>query len=197
MNKEKELDIIAKRFFGTSNVEVIKGQKADAQKQQKIQERFLLDEARNFGDILVRYIIAHRKLSKEQRAWGFGLALFCLREDYPHGIDDFDELIDEGGASLTLNEQNIITDEKHIAKVKEELLPFADTKQHQAAVFAENVSKYIETKKHQLGLSNPQAVYGMGRAFHNLRLGYPLKEGGTAAFDELMSRANGYFRKFR
>lgn len=191
MNKKAELDAIAKRFLGTNNVNIITGQKSNEQKQKEMQEHYLLEEAKCFGDTLVRYIVAHRKLLTAQRAWSFGLTLFCLREDYPHGIDEFDELIDQGGKSLALDDQNFIVDGE------KELPEFTDIEQRQAAELAEKISKYVETKKHQLGLSNSQAVYGMGRAFHNLRLGYPLEEGSTEAFDTLVKRANQYFVRFR
>jgi hypothetical protein len=196
---KKTLDATARRFLGSNldEVRVIAGQKADEKKLVASQERYLLAEACQFGDILVRYTMAHRKLSFEQRAWGFALSLFCIRGDFPEGLEDFDELADQGGNDLELSHKNVVTDAERASRIAKELPEFSQTGLQDAAGFAEQVSKYVETKKHQMGLSNPQAAYGLGRAFHNLRLGYPLSEGGTAAFDELTRRASGYYERFK
>lgn len=196
---KKQLDATARRFLGNDldEIRVIAGQKADDKKLLASQERYLIAEACEFGDVLVRYTMAHRKLSFEQRAWGFALALFCIRGDYPEGLSDFDSLVDQGGDDLELSSKNVVTDAERVKSIVDDLLQFSEKALKEAALFSEQVSKYVETKKHQKGLSNPQAVYGLGRAFHNLRLGFPLSEGGTAAFDELTRRASGYYERFK
>ena len=207
------MDAFTQRFFGNEKVQRIDGQKANEEKQAAMQERFLMDEACRFGDTLIRYVVAHRKLSTAQRAWGFGLALFCLRGDYPEGIEDFDDLIDMGGESLTLRESNesAVTQIASTATATTTATTtatatatatclhtstFNETEQHAAAALAENISKYIERQKQQKGLSNSQAAYGIGRAFHSLRTGYPPEEGGVAAFDEIISYASEYYELY-
>lgn len=195
----KDLDATARRFLGSNldQVRVMAGQKADDQKLLASQEKFLMAESCEFGDILVRYTMAHRKLTIEQRAWGFALALFCIRGDYPEGLEDFDGLADQGGDDLELSEKNVVTDTERAKAIADALPQFSETALQEAGVFSEQVSKYVETKKHQMALSNPQAAYGLGRAFHNLRLGFPIAMGGTAAFDELTRRASGYYERFK
>ncbi|MGD9209240.1 MAG: hypothetical protein PVI90_00615 [Desulfobacteraceae bacterium] len=193
------MDAFTQRFFGNEKVQRIDGQKANAEKQKAMQEHFLMDEACRFGDTLIRYVVAHRKLSTAQRTWGFGLALFCLRGDYPEGIEDFDDLIDIGGASLTLKEskESAVTRETSTsASTCLHTSTFNETEQHAAAQLAENISKYIERQKQQKGLSNSQAAYGIGRAFHSLRTGYPPEEGGVTAFDEIISYASEYYELY-
>ncbi len=193
------LDAMAQRFLGNQidEVRVIAGQQATEKRLLAAQEKYLVAEACQFGDILVRYTMGHRKLSFEQRAWGFTLALFCIREDYPEGVEEFDTVVDQAGSDLELSMKNVVTDPEQITRVVSDLVQF-DTEQFKgAAIFAEQLSRYVEGKKHQKNLSNPQAAYGLGRAFHNLRLGYPLSEGGPAVFDELTRRAGEYFERYK
>lgn len=198
---KKELDAATQRYLGSdpSAIRTIPGQKADPQKVGAMQEKYLMADACRFGDILVRYVVAHHKLSFEQRVWGFTLALFCIRGDYPDGTEDFDVIADAGGYDLTLSDKNknVITDEEQAAQFALELPVFDPSAQHNAAQFAEQVTRYIEMKKQQQGVSNTQAAYGLGRAFHNLRLEYPRDKGGTAVFDELARRAHSYYVQHR
>jgi len=196
---KKELDATARRFLGSNidDVRVMAGQKADDKKLLASQEKFMVAESCEFGDIIVRYTIAHRKLSLEQRAWGFSLALFCIRGDFPEGVEDFDALADQGGDDLELSGKNVVTDVERAKSIADDVAQFSEIALREAGKFSEQVSKYVETKKHQMGLSNPQAAYGLGRAFHNLRLGFPTNAGGTAAFDEFVRRASGYYERFR
>lgn len=185
---------MAQRFLGTNldEVRVVAGHQANEKMLVASQEKYLLAEACRYGDILVRYTSAHRKLSFEQRVWGFSLALFCTRGDYPEGLEEFDKLADQGGDDLDLATLNH-TRASEVEQPAELSIP----DQQEAAQFAEAAARYIATKKRQMGLSNPQAAYGLGRAFHNLRLGYPRSDGGTAVFDVLAARAWDYYERYR
>ena len=121
------------------------------------------------------------------------LALLCQRADYPEGEAKFDELADQGGKDLQYDGPNNTLPEDEAAKVVQNLPPLEDARFEEAAKFAETFSAYISMKKQQLGVSNPQGAYGLGRAFHNLRFGFPKSEGGSAAFDEYAKRAGRYY----
>jgi hypothetical protein len=191
-------DPMAKAFLGDdpSKVTVMPGQKADAKKQAAIHEKFLFSEACRFGDDMVRYVMAHHKLSEAQRIWGFVLTVFCLRGDYPDGTEDFDELADQGGEDLELAKKNIVEEPERIKDIAARLREFTDAELQEAATFAERTNAYIEATKQRDGISNPQAAYALGRAFHNMRFGFPLEKGGTAAFDEFVRRASAYFERY-
>lgn len=190
-------DPMAKAFLGSdpSKVTVMPGQKANETKQAAMQEKYLLAEACRFGDDVVRYVMGHYKLSEAQRIWGFAVTLFCLRADYPDGGDDFDELADQGGEDLELPKKNIIEEPERVNDIATRLREFTDAELLEAASFAERTNAYIEATKQRDGISNPQAVYALGRAFHNMRFGFPLEKGGTAAFDEFVRRASAYFER--
>lgn len=166
------------------------GQRANEQRRLAAHEQFLFAEACEYGDDLIRYVMGHHRLQDVQRVWGYALAVFCLRRDYPEGVTDFDELFDKGGADLELHKKNIVKDAPEHPQ-------FTPEEQQEAAGFAEHVSKYIESTKHRGGLSNAQAAYALGRAFHNMRFGFPLERGGTAAFDAWVTRASAYFERYK
>lgn len=199
MAQKPELDTTAKRFLGSQldEVRVIAGQKADEKKQLAAQEKYLLAEACQFGDSLVHYVMGHRKINELQRVWGFALSVFCLRADYPEGVEDFDTLVDRGGEDLRLAATNTVQDSERAKQILRELPVFTDEEQRAAATFAERMTKYIESTKNRKGLSNPQAAYGLGRTFHNLRLGFPANQGGTVAFDEFVRRSSAYYERFK
>lgn len=200
MTKQQPIptDPMAKAFLGNDpdKITVMPGQKADEKRLAASQERFLLAEACSFGDDVVRYVMGHYKLSEGQRIWGFALTLFCLRSDYPDGGEDFDELADKGGEDLELAKKNIVEEPERVRDIVSRLRAFSDEELQEAATFAERANAYIEATKQRDGISNPQAAYALGRAFHNMRFGFPLEKGGTAAFDEFVRRASAYFEKF-
>lgn len=191
-NRKIPTDPMAQKFLGPNldQVRVMTGQKANQQKQLAAHEQYLFAEACEYGDDLVRYVMGHHRLQDVQRVWGYALAVFCLRRDYPEGMTDFDELFDKGGADLELQKKNIVKDAPAHPQ-------FTPEEQQEAAGFAEHVSKYIESTKHRGGLSNAQAAYALGRAFHNMRFGFPLERGGTAAFDAWVTRASAYFERYK
>lgn len=192
---DRNLDATAKRFLqiGQDTLEVHEGQNADADKQREGWERVLLRESCEYGDDLVRYVALHQKLSPEEMAWGFCLGLYCARQEYPNGGEEFDELGVQASKDLVLAETTVITDEEEIARIQTELPQFNDIQQETAAVFSENFQEFLRKKKHQIGISNRQGAYGLSRAFYNLRRTYPKDKGGSAAFDELARRAGRYF----
>lgn len=198
-NRKIPTDPMAQRFLGPDldKIKVVAGQRANEQKQLAAHEQYLFAEACEYGDDLVRYVMGHHRLQDVQRVWGYALAVFCLRRDYPEGVTDFDELFDKGGADLELQKKNIVKDPERIKAITEALPPFTLEVQQEAAGFAEHVSKYIESTKHRGGLSNAQAAYALGRAFHNMRFGFPLERGGTAAFDAWVTRASAYFERYK
>lgn len=191
-NRKVPTDPMAQRFLGPNldQVRVMTGQKANQQKQLAAHEQYLFAEACEYGDDLIRYVMGHHRLRDVQRVWGYALAIFCLRRDYPEGTNDFDELFDKGGADLELQKKNI-------SQETPEHPQFTPEEQQEAAGFAEHVSKYIESTKYRGGLSNAQAAYALGRAFHNMRFGFPLDRGGTAAFDAWVTRASAYFERYK
>lgn len=189
------LDETAKNFLGVTDekdVKELRGQKADAQKVADVQKDLLLHEACNFGDALVRYVINHLKLSNEQRAWATTLGILCLRSDYPNGEATFDELSDQGGDDLELETINYDAFENIQKDALADESVFSE-----AAKFAELFAKYTAQLKNTFGISNPQVCYGIGRAFHNLRLTFPHESGGPAGFDHWASEAGAYFRSAR
>ena len=189
------LDDTAKRFLqiGGNTPEVHEGQKADAEKQRDGWERVLLSEACEYGDDLVRYVAMHQQLESEELAWGFCLGIYCARAEYPNGGDEFDDLVDQAAKDLVLSETTVVNDQEEIAKIQMELPQFTASRLEEAAVFSENFQEFLKKKKHQVGMSNRQGAYGLGRAFHNLRRTFPADKGGSAAFDELARRAGQYF----
>lgn len=198
--KGDKLDPTVKKFLGVkdeSEVKVVTNQKAEDKKLLNAREQYLLAEACEFGDILVSYIGAHPSLDLGQRAWAVVLALLCQRADYPEGVEKFDELADQGGKDLQYGGPDNTLPEDEAAAMVNNLPPLEDNRFEKAAQFAETFSAYISMKKQQLGVSNPQAAYGLGRAFHNLRLGFPKAEGGSAVFDEYARRAGRYYDEDR
>ena len=192
---DDKLDETAQRFLqiGQNAPEIHEGQKADADKQREGWERMLLSEACEYGDDLVRYIAMHKQLDPAQITWGFCLGLYCARAEYPNGGEEFDDLGEQAAKDLVLSETTVIEDAQEIERIQTELPQFTEKAQHEAAVFSENFQEFLKKKKHQVGISNKQGAYGLGRAFHNLRRTYPASHGGSAAFDELARRAGRYF----
>lgn len=194
--KGDKLDPTVKSFLGVANeeeVNVVTGQKANDKKAVDAREKYLLAEACEFGDILVSYIGDHPRLDLGQRVWAVVLAMLCQRGDYPEGVEKFDALADQGGQDLQYEGPNNTLPEDEAATMVRDLPPLDGDRFTDAAKFAETFSAYITMKKQQLGVSNPQGAYGLGRAFHNLRLGFPKTEGGTAVFDEYAKRAGRYY----
>jgi hypothetical protein len=193
---DSKLDETARSFLGGGSgakIEVHEGQEADEQKLLEQQERALLAEACDYGDDLVRYVAMHRDLSPEEAAWGFCLGLYCARNAYPEGGEEFDDIADQANKDLVLAKTTVITDQAEIDRIQTELPQFDDASFKKAATFAENVASFLQRKKQQLGIANKQGTYGLGRAFHNLRQTFPTANGGSAAFDELARRAGVYF----
>lgn len=196
MAAKKELDPAALRFLGVQNmadVQIIEGQKAKEEKLRAQTEKFLLEEACGFGDSLVHYVAAHNKeYTTKQLIWGTVLGTLCLREDYLDGVDKFDELADQGGKDLQLK----VKTPEYTEEQRTEIIRKVQLTQEEAltaAKFAELYAGYVAMKKRQTSISNIQIAYGLGRAFHNLRLTFPEDEGGYVAFDELARQAGGYF----
>jgi len=198
-NRKIPTDPMAQKFLGPDpdKIRVMAGQRANEQRRLAAHEQYLFAEACEYGDDLIRYVMGHHRLQDVQRVWGFALVVFCLRRDYPEGVTDFDELFDKGGDDLELHKKNIVKDPERIKGITAELAPFTAEEQEAAAAFAEHMSKYIEATKHRGGLSNAQAAYALGRAFHNMRFGFPLERGGTAAFDACVTRATAYFERYK
>jgi hypothetical protein len=190
-----QLDATALRFLGNKReeIQVIEGQKITAARREEQQEKALLQESCDYGNSLVHMTVGHRHLTPEQHAWGFALGVLCVRADYPDGPDRFDDLADQAGRDLSLSAPSF-SDEK-TEKIKKDLHPLVKEEEYEAAKFAEFIAKYITMTKHRAGLSNPQAAYGLGRAFHNLRATFPPDRGGTVAFDEYARHAGMYFDK--
>lgn len=196
----RQIDDQTKRFLGVTRddqVQVMKGQTADEKRLRSMREKALLAEACEFGDILVKYIGLHHKLSFHQRAFATALGIFNVRFEYPEGSDKFDDLADQGGDDLHLDTTSEVSDEAQAEEIRRGLRPLEGESLVEAAKFAETFAKYITMKKHSMGISNPQAAYGLGRAFHNLRLGFPMEEGGAIAFDKLALQAGEYFDRNR
>lgn len=196
MAMKKELDPTALRFLGVQSmqeVRVIEGQQAKEEKLRAQTEKYLLEEACGFGDSLVNYVTAHSKeFPPKQLIWGTVLGTLCLREDYLDGVAKFDELADQGGKDLQLNNKSVeMTEEQHAEVIRKAQL--AKEEALNAAKFAELYAGYVAMKKRQTSISNIQIAYGLGRAFHNLRLTFPEDEGGRVAFDELARQAGVYF----
>lgn len=196
MAAKKELDPAALRFLGVQSmqdVQIIEGQKAKQEKLQAQTEKFLLEEACGFGDSLVHYTTAHSKeYSPAQLIWGTVLATLCLRDDYLDGVEKFDELADQGGKDLQLNVQYVEPTEEQRTEIIRKV-QLAGDEALNAAKFAELYAGYVAMKKRQTSISNIQIAYGLGRAFHNLRLTFPEDEGGRIGFDELARQAGAYF----
>ena len=189
MAQPPELDNVARKFLGVtdpSKVKVVKGQTANAEKQRKLYEQQLMHEACEFGDTLVGYVGAHEKLTLGQRVVSVTLALLNLRRDFPDGVQRFDEYVDLGGDDLKL-EPVPPSDKPQGVLASADFLP--------AAKFAETLVGYVIMTKHQLGLSNPQGAYGLGRMFHTLRGHFPTANGGPLQFDALAAQAGEYFNR--
>jgi hypothetical protein len=197
--KRGDLDDTARRFLqvGSNAPEIHKGQQADEEKQRDGWERMLFQEACEFGDDLVRYVAMHKRNTPEQLAWGVCLGLFCARNWYPNGEEEFDELTALAAKDLVLAQTTIVEDEEEIARIQTEMPQFSKESFEAAAEFSENFQDFIRKKKTQVGMSNKQGAYGLGRAFHNLRRTFPKESGGSAAFDELARRAGIYFAENR
>jgi len=196
----KGIGELERRFLGVKTAEevhVLENQKANEERQAHAYETMLLREACEFGDSLVRYIMGHYKLSAAQRAWAVVLGTLNVRGDYPGGTEEFDELADRGGEQLQLDNVNIVDDDEEKQRIVQELPQFTQEQYREAAAFAEAFSRYIGMKRNQLGTDRKQTAYGLGRAFHNLRLTFPMEGGGTAAFDELARRAGDYFDRYK
>lgn len=195
-----KLDDQTRRMLGVTDdkeLQVMEGQTTDTTRLRTAREKASLREACDFGDVLVEYTVGHTDLSLPQRVWALALGVFNVRFDYPEGTDKFDDLVDQGGDDLHLDKTSEVTDEAAAEEIQQGLIPLKGDDLIEAAKFAETFAKYITMKKHQIGLSNPQAAYGLGRAFHNLRLGFPMEAGGAVAFDEYARQAGEYFDKNR
>jgi hypothetical protein len=189
-SRSPTLDDIAKGFLGTEDpkkLHITRGQKANVERQRQLYEQEMMHEACEFGDLIIDYVGVHTTLTTAQRAFAVALGLFNLRRDYPESPQQFDELVDLGGADLKL------------PAVPVQALPpaaewkFDEGQLEAAAQFAETLVKYVTMKKHQLGVTNSQGAYGLGRTFHTLRYGYPETEGGPAGFDYCARYAGVYF----
>ena len=188
------MDDTVKNFLGVTHekdIQVIEGQKVNDKKLAQVQDEYLLHEACEYGDALVRYVINHLKLTNEQRAWATSLGMFCLRAEYPEGVDTFDDLMLDGGNDLILEKESEDTEEVR-ANTKKEALQDEEVLE-EAGKFAELFAKYTANLKKNLGVSNPQAVYGLGRAWYTLRRAFPEESGGPAGFDYWASQAGDYF----
>jgi hypothetical protein len=193
--KTEPLDDTARRFLqiGQNTPEVHEGQSADKGKLQEGWERTLLHEACEYGDDMVRYVAMHKDLTPEEAAWGVCLGIYCARDVYPNGAEEFDDLGDQAAKDLVLPQTTVVTDEGEIARIQMELTDFDDAGFRRAALFSEKFQDFLKGKKQQLGISNRQGAYGLGRAFHNLRRTFPTDNGGSATFDELARRSGLYF----
>ena len=196
MATKKDIDPTALRFLGAKNaqeVQIIEGQKANAERLQAQTEKFLLEEACDLGDSLVRYVTAHsNEYTPQHLIFGMVLGTFCLREDYLDGKEKFDEIADQGGKDLKLEVQGEDLTEERIKQIIKNVQLSPEAVQL-GAQFAELYAGYVAMKKRQTSISNIQIAYGLGRAFHNLRLTFPEDEGGRLAFDELAKQAGAYF----
>lgn len=191
MSKLDGLDDFSKRFLGGTpdNVQVMHGQRSNAKRQQELYAQYLLNETCEFGDILIHYIMAHADLTSHQKIWGFALSIFCLREDYPDGLEEFDTIFDQAGDDL---------EDTNKSSGDQSELPntpvFTPIELHKAARFSESHTNYVTQTKERKGFANTQVVYALGRAFHTLRYSFPQ---GSAVFDTLVERANLYFEEHK
>lgn len=181
------IDNTAQRFLGNKPVHVMEGQKANAQKVQDVQEKYLIAEAKQFGDALVQYVGMHQDIAPRERAWATMLSVLNLRRDYPDGAARFDDVVDV--AFIDLN-QKIQLPPTTVEPRSTQPQPIDVTA---AAEFSERFTKYITMKKQQMDIANPQAAYGIGYAFHTLRGAFPAAEGGVTEFDSLAENAANYF----
>jgi hypothetical protein len=198
LRPNQQLDNTAQRFLKAGSataapVQVHDGQKADDARLAAQHEQVLLSEACAYGDDLVRYVAMHQDLSPEEAAWGFCLGLYCARDAYPPGGDVFDDIADQARKDLVLAKTTVVTDQAEIERIQTELPEFTENQFTRSAAFAEDFANFLSRKKRQVGIANKQGVYGLGRAFHNLRQTFPKDRGGSAAFDELARRAGFYF----
>jgi len=191
------MDDLAKSFLGIgkgTNAKVVPGQTANPERQQALYEQELAHEACDFGDVLVNYVGSHVDVPVAHRAFGVALGVLNLRSEYPNGGEQFDELADLGGEDLQV-------ETKKKAPVVAPVGAAAVTARLDeasilaAAPFAGVFVRYVTMKKHQLGLSNPQTSYALGRTFHNLRVCFPPEDGGPATFDQYAKQAGEYFNR--
>ena len=65
-----------------SKMERHEGQKANREKASNMRERFLLREACDFGDSMVRHITMRLgRYTGPQLVWGLCLGIYCMRRD--------------------------------------------------------------------------------------------------------------------
>lgn len=190
------MDDLAKNFLGvtkSSEVKVVSGQKANTERQQALYEQELAHEACEFGDVLVNYVGSHVDVPLAHRAFGVALGVLNLRSEYPGGGEQFDELADLGGEDLQIETKKKTPVTAVVSSAK--VTPLTEEALLAAAPFAEIFVRFVTMKKHQLGLSNPQTSYALGRTFHNLRTCFPPEDGGPAAFDQYAQQAGEYFNR--
>jgi len=202
-NQSKEqpkIDDVTKRLLGvkdSAQIHVMEGQTADADKLRAANEQYLLQEACRFADILVHYIGDRSMYTMGQRAFALNLSIQCLRFEYPERGDKFDEIADQGGEDVvdTAPTTNMAAVDAAADAVEQGL---RDTKSEvfiKAAKFAETLTNYVTMKKDQLGISNVQCAYALGRLFHTMRTQFPADAGGVTTFDEYAQIAGRYFER--
>jgi hypothetical protein len=178
-------DAFSQAFLG-EDPQVQQGQTVDSEAQANAFDGYLQDEAVVFGDNLMQWIAAHKNLPLHVRAWGFVLGVFCVRAEFPAGATEFDQIVARAGEDLDLPRKEPDNSE----------LPEWTTKDlREAANFAELVSGYIALLRRQNDVRDEQAVYGIGRAWHNLRETFPMA--GTRGFDILAKEAVEYYTRNR
>lgn len=181
-----KIDEFSQQFLGSKDVQVHQGQTADKTKLERMREQYLIQEAAEFGDIITNYIANHPRIDPTQRAFGLTLSILNLRHAYPAGTDLFDDLADQGGKDLQIS-ATPVPDAANAPATR-----LSDAAEETAAQFSELLTKYVTMKKNQLGTSNYQTAYGLGRAFHNLRSLYP---SGPEVFDTYAAQAGEYFAR--
>ena len=171
------------------------GQKMDQERAVAARERYFMQEACDYGDEIVKFASMRLvKYSPREISWGLALGTYCVRRDYPGDRNEFDNIIERAGNELKLEASGLITDPQEIERIQQSVDVFTEEVEARALEFARVYLQYIDRTRKSSGISEGQTIYGIGRAFHNLRLTYPKEHGGTAAFDTYARRAGTYYQ---
>lgn len=171
------------------------GQKMDQDRAAAARERYFMQEACDYGDEIVKFASMRLvKYKPREISWGLALGTYCVRRDYPGDREEFDNIIERAGNELKLDATGLIKDPQEIERIQQSLTVFSADEEAKALEFARVYLQYIERTRKSSGISEGQTIYGIGRAFNNLRLTYPKEEGGTAAFDTYARRAGVYYQ---
>ena len=185
-NRKTFSDRFSQAFLGDGPQTVQHDQTVDPEAQAAAYNGYLQDEAVELGDSFVQWVAAHKTIPIHARAWGFVLGTFCTRAEYPGGVAAFDSIVAAAGEDLDLPRKEF--DPPNIPEWTTEAM-------HHATQFAELSAGYVSLVRRQRSISDQQAAYGIGRAWHNLRETFP--QGGPVGFDVLAREAADYFAQHK